>query len=76
LKDDIDDFVGGGELEGIVPLEIFSYFTCLPFDVEEADQCREYLATIRNACIERGHKRMAIIVDETLPILGNVSGTY
>jgi len=74
LKDDIDAFIAGGELEGIAPLDIFSYFTCLPFTTADLEHCREWLRAIREVCVERGHRRMAKIVDETLPILESVSG--
>lgn len=73
LKDNIDDFVEGNELEGIVPLKIFSYFACLPFDSSEIDTAREYLNVIHHTCEKRGYTRMERIMNKTLPILESIS---
>jgi len=75
LKKDIDKFISGGKLDGILPLEIFSYFVCLPFDAEDVKSAREYLSLIKKTCEKRGHTRMVKIMNETLPILESVSGS-
>jgi hypothetical protein len=77
FQEDIDPFIKNdkkrGKLEGILPLEIFSYFTCIPFDATEIGHSKEYLRTIRRICVEHKHTRMTKIIDETLPILKSIS---
>jgi hypothetical protein len=73
LSKDIDEFVDKGQLKGIIPLEVFSYFTCLPFDATEVTHSEEYLVKINKICAERGHVRMTKIMDETLPIMESIS---
>lgn len=75
LKKVIDTFIEGGNFEGILPLKIFSYFACLPFDATEINSAREYLERIRSVCIERGHVRMKKIMDATLPIVEGAGET-
>jgi len=75
LKVDIDTFVASGELEGITPLDIFSYFTCLPFATPDLEHARECLRAIREVCVERRYTRMVEIADATLPIMEAVSVT-
>ncbi len=74
LKKDIDKFISGDKLDGILPLEIFSYFVCLPFDATDINSAKEYLSLIKKMCEKRGHTRMVKTMNETLPILESVSG--
>ncbi len=74
LKKDIDKFIGGKDLLGILPLKVFSYFVCLPFDASELDTAREYLHVIEGTCEKRGYARMKRIMNETLPTLNSISG--
>jgi hypothetical protein len=76
LRGDIDTFIKDAEShkgtvlrKGIIPLEIFSYFTCLPFDVTEMDNARSYLDKITQACDARHQLRMKRILNETRAIL-------
>jgi hypothetical protein len=73
LKKDIEKFITGDDLTGILPLKIFSYFVCLPFDAIDLNSAREYLNLIKKTCEKRGHTRMAKIMNEILPILENVN---
>jgi len=72
MKEDVDKFISDGRLEGIVPLEVFSYFVCLPFDRAEIDSAREYLCLVGKTCQKRGYTRMGNIVNQTQPILESV----
>jgi len=71
LSKDIDHFITNekAKLQGILPLELFSYFTCLPFDATEIDRARKYLNKSKQTCNAKGYSRMSHILDETLPIL-------
>lgn len=73
LRKDIDAFLGGDHLSGILPLKAFSYFACLAFDASEIDAAREYLHVIQQTCEKRGYTRMERIMKRTLPILESVS---
>ncbi len=73
LRKDIDAFLGGNYLSGILPLKAFSYFTCLAFDTSEIDAAKEYLQVIQQTCEKRGYTRMERIMNRTLPILESVS---
>jgi len=73
LKEDIDKFINKGNLKGIIPLEIFSYFTCIQFDETEVGRSKKYLGRIKKTCIKYGHNRMAKIMDEILLIFESIS---
>lgn len=75
LKKDVDKFINGGKLDGILPLEIFSYFVCLPFDAMDINSAREYLNLIKKMCEKREHTKMVKVINEMLPILESVSGS-
>ena len=69
----IDAFLEGKYLSGILPLKAFSYFACLPFDASEIDAAREYLNVIQQTCQKRGYTKMKRIMNKTLPILESVN---
>jgi len=69
LRKKIDEFIRTGELKEIVPLEIFSYFTCLPFEDIEIGSARRYLNKIRGVCDKKNLLGMRSILDKTLSIV-------
>ncbi|NLZ07580.1 MAG: hypothetical protein GXY19_20610 [Phycisphaerae bacterium] len=73
LKMDIDAFIQTGESDAILPLRLFSYFTCLPFGTDEIDQARQYLADVKDACNRKKCHRMSRILGKVGAIMEEIS---
>ena len=69
LKQDIDKALTDNKLEGLTLLKIFSYFTCISFDVSEVDIAREYLKSIEKLCKDKGYKNIVRIINEIRSII-------
>jgi hypothetical protein len=73
LQADIDGFIENKKLSDIMPLKVFSYFTCLPFGPDEIEAARTYLAKVKEVCDSKGYSRMSQILGKTGDIMEQIS---
>jgi hypothetical protein len=73
LKADIDSFVKKKKLRDIMPLKMFSYFTCLPFSPSESERAMTYLARLKEIRDRVGHLRMSRILEKAAVIMEEIN---
>lgn len=79
LKNEIDtflnseDFLDSKKLLGIIPLKIFSYFACVPFDNSEINTVSKYLRHLKSVCNENKFTRMLVILNKTEAIMNSIN---